>query len=573
MKKCPNCGTYVDDSQKFCSYCGAPLDLDPEAAQNAAGTDGFLSDTPQDPFGQPAPGANAGAAWQTQNDPQTVYGPPNDGQQSAWQGDNSQNTWQGDNSQGAYRQNTWQQDPYQQGAAYQQNQYQQDPYQQNPYQQNQYQQNPYQQNQYQQDPYQQDPYRQNPYQQVPPTPGYQPPNGGSKGLAVAALVCGIGSIPLGLFTSFPGTILGIIALILGIVALKKKQPQGFGIAGIITGIAGAVIGIIMLIIALMVLRSAFGAVGGLQNYYESILENSDPAQFPQEFSDIVESLQEELGITDSGSDASSDASAEPEKSSEPDQAGTAAVTDSIVMFDQDGIKVTSGALEYDTWGDPNLNITIQNNTSDKVTVTGSAICVNGYVVEGWLYEQINPGNVVNSSISFMQEERDNIGIRKIGTIDVLLMVYDADTYDDVTGGNCATVKTDLYDEMDVPDNSDGVEIVNRDGIRIILKPTVITDDYGNAGVGVYIENNSDAAAYIYEQSTSLNGAAIEAYGSWTIPAGMKCSDWVIVYEEDLEASGIQDPTAITNGTISFRCVDNGTYDTIFETDDISFSLN
>lgn len=64
------------------------------------------------------------------------------------------------------------------------------------------------------------------------TPINQPKNYG--GLAIAGMVIGIVSVMLG-WVPFLGFCLGVTAIILSIVAIKKKQSKGMSIAGIVTG--------------------------------------------------------------------------------------------------------------------------------------------------------------------------------------------------------------------------------------------------------------------------------------------------------------------------------------------------
>ncbi|RLP79861.1 DUF4190 domain-containing protein [Mycetocola lacteus] len=56
-----------------------------------------------------------------------------------------------------------------------------------------------------------------------------------RGQALSAMIVGIASAVLGGLFGFmvlPG---GIVALVLGILALRKRQPRGFALTGIITG--------------------------------------------------------------------------------------------------------------------------------------------------------------------------------------------------------------------------------------------------------------------------------------------------------------------------------------------------
>jgi len=69
------------------------------------------------------------------------------------------------------------------------------------------------------------------------TPINQPKSYG--GLAIAGMIIGIASAVLG-WVPFLGFCLGAAAVILSIVALKKKQSKGMSIAGIITGAVGII---------------------------------------------------------------------------------------------------------------------------------------------------------------------------------------------------------------------------------------------------------------------------------------------------------------------------------------------
>lgn len=77
-----------------------------------------------------------------------------------------------------------------------------------------------------------------------PSQPSQPPQREHRGLAIASLVIGILSMTL---LCFCGSIVGIVGLVLGIVALCKKQkPMGLSIAGIVTSSIGILCGILLL---------------------------------------------------------------------------------------------------------------------------------------------------------------------------------------------------------------------------------------------------------------------------------------------------------------------------------------
>lgn len=72
----------------------------------------------------------------------------------------------------------------------------------------------------------------------------------SNGMAIASMVVGI----VGLLTSWftIGFIAGVVALILGILSVKKPKGKGMAIAGIVTGGLAMLTGIIVFMIGFMI---------------------------------------------------------------------------------------------------------------------------------------------------------------------------------------------------------------------------------------------------------------------------------------------------------------------------------
>ena len=93
---------------------------------------------------------------------------------------------------------------------------------------------------------------------VTPTPT-QPATPGTNGLAIAAMVVGIVAL-LGGLLPFWGFVLGAVAVILGIIALKKPLMKGMSITGIVTG-GLAVLWSVFVTIAFIALLITGAAVG------------------------------------------------------------------------------------------------------------------------------------------------------------------------------------------------------------------------------------------------------------------------------------------------------------------------
>ena len=185
------------------------------------------------------------------------------GAQPSSQNAYGQNVAQGTSAQGAATQNTYgQAQPAQQQYGYGQDaSYQAQPAQQNQYgygQDASYQAQPadynYQQNSYQQQP-QQDAYG---YGQPAGYPYAAPIVKKAPGMALAAMILGIVGVVTGFFVF--GALLGIAAIILGALSLKKVKEagagKGFAITGIVTGAVAVLFSLCMLFVYISVAQTA-----------------------------------------------------------------------------------------------------------------------------------------------------------------------------------------------------------------------------------------------------------------------------------------------------------------------------
>lgn len=78
-----------------------------------------------------------------------------------------------------------------------------------------------------------------------PAPDAEEPAGHSSRKPVAALVCGIFAVLLSP-TIVGGIVLGVIATVLGGVALKRQQRRGLAVGGLATGLVGAALAVVFI---------------------------------------------------------------------------------------------------------------------------------------------------------------------------------------------------------------------------------------------------------------------------------------------------------------------------------------
>ena len=224
------------------------------SAQNTYGQDYGQSASAQNTYGQTQQ-QNAAQQNSVQQNQYGQFGAQPSSQNAYGQNVAQGTSAQGASAQGAAAQNTYgQAQPAQQQYGYGQDaSYQAQPAQQNQYgygQDASYQAQPadynYQQNSYQQQP-QQDAYG---YGQPAGYPYAAPVTKKAPGMALAAMILGIAAVLTGFFVF--GALLGIAAIILGALSLKKTKEVGagkaFALTGIITGAVSVLISICMLFV-------------------------------------------------------------------------------------------------------------------------------------------------------------------------------------------------------------------------------------------------------------------------------------------------------------------------------------
>lgn len=101
---------------------------------------------------------------------------------------------------------------------------------------------------------------------VSPTP--------TNGLAVAALVTGIVAVITG-WVPFWGLLVGVAAVVLGILGLKKATGKGMAIAGLVTGAVGALWGLLVSVLFVIALVISANAANTIQ---QSVNERNDENQ-------------------------------------------------------------------------------------------------------------------------------------------------------------------------------------------------------------------------------------------------------------------------------------------------------
>ena len=239
-----------------------------------------------------------------------------------------------------------------------------------------------------------------------------------------------------------------------------------------------------------------------------------------------------------------------------------------VLLDHDGIVIT--AKEYVTdsvWGD-GIKLLLENNSDKTVMVGCNALIVNDYMISDLFASEVAAGKKANEIMDLSSTELEAAGIEDVGQIEIYFHIYDSETYDDMYNADCVTIQTSAYEKMDTDTTVDdvGSELYNADGIKIVGK-TVDENSFWGTAILLYCENTSGKKVGISVEEMSINGFMMDPFFATTVYDGKKSLDEITVFSSDLEENEIE---AIEEVELKFHIYDEDSYDTIAESDPITF---
>ncbi len=272
-------------------------------------------------------------------------------------------------------------------------------------------------------------------------------------------------------------------------------------------------------------------------------------------------------ITDDESTQTSTADQSTTQESESTAETTAVTIENTVLLDQDGLIITAKELVDDSiWG-MGVKVLIENNTEENLGVQCNSLIVNNYMITDLFSCSVAAGKKANDTIYLSSSGLEAAGITTISDIVISFHVYDSDTYDTLFDTDEIELKTSAYGTVEQPVMDDGKELYNQDGIRIVGK-YVDENSFWGAGVLLFIENNYGENITVQCDNMSINGFMVTPYFSCAVNNGRMALDDITIMSSDLEENDI---TSVDDIELVFKIFNPDTYQTIVETDPITFS--
>lgn len=259
-----------------------------------------------------------------------------------------------------------------------------------------------------------------------------------------------------------------------------------------------------------------------------------------------------------------------DKSETPDDAKIARLEtiDEAVLFEKDGVRVTAKKIVDDAiWG-KGIVVLVENDTKKNIGVQCNTIVVNNYMISDLFSSTVAAGKKANETITLLSSSLEEAGIETISEINISFNVFDSDSYDTLFDTDEISIKTSAYGTVEQPKLDSGKELLNTDGVRIVGK-YVTEDSIWGAGVLLFIENTSNSDVLVQCDNMSINGYMVTPYFSSQVNKGRMALAPITILSSDLEENGISE---VKDLELSFNIINPNSYETIYESDPIPFSV-
>ena len=285
-------------------------------------------------------------------------------------------------------------------------------------------------------------------------------------------------------------------------------------------------------------------------------------------SDNIGEDKEISGMESGSADGTEASTTDAADESTEEATGAAATITEQVLYDENDIKITATGLEDGLFG-TELQLLIENNSGQGVTVQARNANVNGYMVSTMMSADVAAGKKANDSLTFETSGLKECGIETIATMEFSFHIFNTESWDDIADTEVIKVDTSAAGSYTQTYDDSGEVLVDADGVKIVGKGLSADGSFWGPGVILYIENNTEKDITVQVRDVSVNGFMVESSMSEDVVAGKKALSAVQFFSSDLESNSITD---ITDVELYFHIFELSTMDTVFDSDVITIQF-
>jgi len=240
--------------------------------------------------------------------------------------------------------------------------------------------------------------------------------------------------------------------------------------------------------------------------------------------------------------------------------------DEITLIEQDDVTIILKSLEITSRGEAELNLLIENNSSDTLTIQVRDVSVNGMMFTSTIFSSsVTAGSKRNDSISFTSRgfERTGIDVNEIGSIELNFRVINDNNRNASYNTEQLIINTSIASSVSKPVPITKELLFEREGVYIHLID--IVEGRSDIDVVFYIVNDTERTITIQARDESVNGFMISGIKSTGVMPGKVAIDTLSFSDRRLLENGITGIDDIEVIKFVLRVIDennrNATYNT------------
>lgn len=233
-----------------------------------------------------------------------------------------------------------------------------------------------------------------------------------------------------------------------------------------------------------------------------------------------------------------------------------------VIFDQNDIKITATGIDMeDSLMGASINLLIENNSQNDITVQARRASANGYMVSTTMSADVMKGKKANDTLIINNRSMKECGITDIAEIEFCFHIYESETMNTIIDTEMIHLDTSIAGSYTQKYDDSG-EVIYEDEIVKVVSKGLNIDESWDSGLVVYMENKSDKRITLQVRDTSLNGFMIDPTFSSEIEPGKKAVSDISFMNHQLEENGISE---FENMEFSFHIFLTESYDILTDT--------
>lgn len=189
------------------------------------------------------------------------------------------------------------------------------------------------------------------------------------------------------------------------------------------------------------------------------------------------------------------------------------------------ITADSAGAYYD---DYTIELGIQNNSEQDVSISTQMLSVNGYMMNSGFSTHISSGESRQDLMQLSSYDLEAAGITQVAQIAFYLDLYDSETYDSIATTELITLETDIAEGFVQPVDDQGWEMHIDDNLRVVYTGSELSP-YGDCGLHLYLENLSNENVSFSTEGVWINGEEVPGFLWETLRPGTRALDSIYIY--------------------------------------------